>query len=151
MQHEGLLVERRPQEKSPEERAVMVEALRRALAEAPEVVFAYLFGSFQEGRPFRDVDVGVYLTEDADPWETAFRLAATLEHTLRAVGHPTAVDVRVLNEAPVGFRYYVYQGDVLVSRDEDLRARETVYVFTRYLDMKPLLERALKEAIASWA
>ncbi len=129
----------------------MVEALRRVLAEAPEVVFAYLFGSFQAGRPFRDVDIGVYLTEDADPWETAFRLAAALERALRAVGHLAPVDVRVLNEAPVAFRYHVYQGEVLVSRDEDLRARETVYAFTRYLDMKPLFEQALKEAIASWA
>ncbi len=145
------LIERMPQEKSSEERAVMVEALRRVLIEAPEVVFAYLFGSFQEGRPFRDVDIGVYLTEDADPWETAFRLAAALERALRAAGHPAPVDVRVLNEAPVAFRYHVYQGEVLVSRDEDLRARETVYAFTRYLDIKPLLEQALKEAIVSWA
>ncbi|RMD62670.1 nucleotidyltransferase domain-containing protein [Candidatus Parcubacteria bacterium] len=101
------LLERQPQEKSAEERAVMVEALRRVLAEAPEVVFAYLFGSFQKGLPFRDVDVGVYLAEGVDPWETAFRLAAALERALRAVGHPAPVDVRVLNQAPVGFRYHV--------------------------------------------
>ena len=39
------------------EGARVIEALRRELEGRPEVLFAYLHGSFIEGGPYRDIDV----------------------------------------------------------------------------------------------
>ncbi len=135
---------------SPKEKVKIRDIVRAEVAKSPEVVFAYLFGSFVEDRPFHDVDVGIYVTDGVDVWEIAFDLAESIEKALQEIGYNIPVDVRVLNEAPVGFRYYVYRGELLFTRDEDLLSREVLYTGMRYLDMKPLLEQALKEAITSW-
>ncbi len=135
---------------SPKEKVKIRDIVRAEVAKSPEVVFAYLFGSFVEDRPFHDVDVGIYVTDGVDVWEIAFDLAESIEKALQEIGYNIPVDVRVLNEAPVGFRYHVYRGELLFTRDEDLLSREVLYTGMRYLDMKPLLEQALKEAITSW-
>ena len=135
---------------SPEEKAKIRDIVREEVTKPPDVIFAYLFGSFVEDRPFHDVDVGIYVTDGVDVWEIAFDVAERIEKALREAGYRIPVDVRVLNEAPVGFRYHVYRGELLFTRDEDLQSREVLYTGMRYLDMKPLLEQALKEAIASW-
>ena len=43
------------------ERANLTEAIRQGLQARPEVMFAYLHGSFLTGGPYRDVDVAVWL------------------------------------------------------------------------------------------
>ena len=93
-------------------REKIVEALKRRV----EVIFAYIHGSFLEGR-FRDVDVAIYLDSGKD-----VRYEISLERELEeSVGIP--VDVRVLNSAPLSFRFQVVrQGDLLFSRDEKRRS-----------------------------
>ncbi len=137
--------------KTPEERRAIIAALAGVLEAQPDVRFAYLYGSFLEDLPFHDVDVAVYLEEGTDFTDRALELAGAAERALREAGHPLPVDVRVLNNAPLGFRYSVFRGHLLISRDEDLRVREVVWTVTRYLDAKPLIRAALKEAITSWA
>ncbi len=97
------------------------------------------------------MDVAVYLEEGRDWTDRALELAKAAERALQKAGHPLPVDVRVLNNAPLGFRYSVFRGHLLMSRDEDLRAREVVWTVTRYLDAKPPIRAALKEAMTSWA
>jgi hypothetical protein len=41
------------------------------------------------------------------------------------------------------------RGQLLISRDEALRVRWTVWTVSRYLDLKPLREQALKEAMTA--
>ena len=48
-------------EAPPETRAGIAAQLRAALAERPEIRLAYLLGSFAQARPFRDIDIAVYL------------------------------------------------------------------------------------------
>ncbi|MCD6290845.1 MAG: nucleotidyltransferase domain-containing protein [Anaerolineae bacterium] len=128
-----------------------------------EIVFAYAYGSFVEGIPFHDIDVGVYLAEghkQEDPW-IAMELAEALEQaiprgliyraaqsTMKASAIP--VDVRILNRAPATFCYHVLRGRLLFSRDEDVRVPWAVRVISHYLDIKPLRHAALKEAMTSW-
>jgi predicted nucleotidyltransferase len=106
---------------SPEARAAITEQLRAALAERPEIRLAYLLGSFAEARPFRDIDIAVYLEPEflqkVDPLHYCFQLADVLE---RVVGYP--VDVHRLNDAPCGFRFSATCGRVLLSRDEAFRS-----------------------------
>lgn len=133
----------------------MLHTIRSALEARPEVVFAYLHGSFLTGRPFHDVDVAVYLrpgVEEVVSW-FALDLAAELERTLAQMPGRTAarlpVDVRVLNRASLGFCYHVLGGKQLLSRDDAVHSRWAEQVWWRYLDLKPLQQRALKEAMTA--
>lgn len=147
---------------TPAERTAALNALRGVLGAQRGVVYAYVYGSFLEDRQFRDVDVGVYLEGLAEPEMGTFAidLARELEKSLRVVLSGTQtdrdgdrsppVDVRVLNQAPLGFRYHVFRGRLLFSRDEALRTHMVERTMSRYLDLKPLRQRALKEAMTSW-
>lgn len=110
----------------------------------PEVVFAVLYGSAAGNGPFHDLDVAVWVDRNLVPASEdlnyAFRLADELEHVL-----PYPVDVRVINDAPLPFRYNVSQGLRLVIHDY-----ETFYSFLErawdeYFDFEPLLMQYLKD------
>ena len=150
-----------------EQREEILAALKGVLAAQPEVVFAYAYGSFLENRPFRDIDVGIYVTVEDERRAASLVLdtATTLEAAVRCLfmREPRGVsgencpclrcppvDVRVLNWAPVSFCYHVLRGRLLFSRDEDVRARWAERVISCYLDSRPLRHRALKEAMLSW-
>ncbi|WP_054685321.1 nucleotidyltransferase domain-containing protein [Rhodothermus marinus] len=134
-------------------RAQVLAVLKETLEKKSEIVFAYVFGSFLEERPFHDIDVGVYVTEEAAPWMGLKVLdwAMALEQKLAQSGRRRfPVDVRLLNDAPVTFCYHVLRGRLLFCRDEERWADWAVRVVTRYLDSKPLRDRALREAMQSW-
>jgi len=127
------------------ERSRLQAQLATELEADPAVAFAYLYGSFVEARPFHDVDVGVYLRAPQSPGAGSADLAMAQRLSER-IGFP--VDVRVLNAAPVSFRYHALRGRLLVCRDDDLLARVMEDTIRRYLDMAPLLRRSTKEAFA---
>ena len=59
--------------------------------------------------------------------------------------------MRALNAAPLGFGYQVLRtGKLLTNQDDALRTEWTATTISRYLDIKPLYEAALKEAMTSW-
>lgn len=142
--------ERRLLRYPPADRDAVERALRGVLESQPDVRFAYLHGSFAGGGPFRDVDVGVYLDDVDAIGLHAMALGAeaedALSRELEAAKPP--VDVRALYEAPLRFCYQVLRGGrLLTSRDEAFRIDWVARVVGRYLDLKPLRERALKEAM----
>jgi predicted nucleotidyltransferase len=126
----------------PEKQAV-IRHLAEKLQSLKEVAFAYLYGSFIEDMPFHDVDVGIYLSgiSEAEAGILAVELASILTKSVEL-----EVDVRVLNFAPVSFVYHVICGQVLFERSPDARIQIIENVVRQYLDMKPLLCRAMKEA-----
>jgi predicted nucleotidyltransferase len=137
--------------KTPAEREAILRILRQVLEQAPQVDFAYIHGSFLEGRAFHDVDVALHLAwGNSDPTSSALGLGRELEGALRRAGQAAPVDVRVLNDAPLGFRYQAFCGKLLFSRNEVVRISEVAQTVARYLDLKPLRQRALKEAMTSW-
>jgi len=85
---------------SPREREALSDALEAALTREPTVRVAYLFGSFQQGGGFRDVDVAVWLDEPfslLDLGRLAYRLWS-------ASGRPRfEIDVVSLNDAAPEF------------------------------------------------
>jgi predicted nucleotidyltransferase len=141
------------------ERDAVVGALREFLQAQSDVVFAYLHGSFAAKRAFRDVDVAVYLGPPRSLEEggehaglRAMALGAEAEAALRRVleREPPPVDVRALNQAPLGFCYQALRGgSLLVSGDEAFRVEWAARIVWQYLDLKPLRERALKEAMSA--
>lgn len=111
-----------------------------------EILFALIHGSFLEDQQFRDVDIALFI----DPGligSAAFReyesdMAIRLSDCANL-----PIDVRLLNDAPVAFRYHALKGKVLVVREpelfDDFRAR----TWDEYFDFAPFARGYLREVI----
>ncbi|SRR6266852_8873147 len=129
------------------DREQIVGGLHRELEVRPEVVLALLHGSFSKGGAYRDIDVAVWLDPERLSPDERFRYALDLSVHLH-LQLVSPIDVRVLNDAPLAFRYHALQGRPLVVRDErfldDLRAR----TWDDYLDFQPFARQYLREALS---
>ena len=113
--------------------------ISKFLSEEENVFFAYLYGSFLEERPFKDVDVSAYV----DPgmfrnpdhiFDYGISLAAKIDLAISGV----TVDLRLLNAAPIPFRFNVITtGKVLFSRSEKERIDFEVRTRSLYFDFLP--------------
>jgi predicted nucleotidyltransferase len=114
-----------------------VQKLKDFLSERDEVVFAYIHGSFVQGEEFQDVDVAVFVADGAprstDDIEYEISLSLQLEKEL---GLP--VDVKILNNAPLAFRYHASRGTLLLTRDESVREDFLDRTWSEYFDFLPL-------------
>jgi predicted nucleotidyltransferase len=117
-----------------EERERILQVIAKRLAREGGVVFAYAHGGFVRRSFFRDIDIAVWLKDASDASRYVLDLSVELEAEVRL-----PVDVQVLNEAPLSFKYRVVtEGRLLLSRDERLR-KELVNTITReYLDFQCL-------------
>ena len=120
----------------------IVEKLKSALRNTEGIAFAYLFGSLLNQETFRDVDLGIYLDESSCHRRT--EIVEELYGKLEGLSEP--VDIRILNGAPSSFLYHVLRGELLELRDEELHARIFETTVRTYLDLKPILVQATKEA-----
>lgn len=128
------------------ERDEVIGAIRRDLAARPEILFACLHGSFQQGGPSRDIDVAVWLDpRGASPRSRtvyAIDLSAALE---RAAGR--RVDVQVLNGAPLAFRFHALQGEPLVVREWEAFDETRARTWDEYFDFLPFAREYLREVL----
>jgi len=114
------------------------------LQKRPEIISAYLHGSFVEG-DFRDVDIAVYLTGISKGEALQYEL--NLESELNKLTG-FLVDVRILNHAPLSFRFSVIKnGLLLFSRDERIRCGFECLTITEYHDFEFLRGIYRKEAL----
>jgi len=122
------------------------QQLQRCLELHPEIRFAYLHGSALEGLPYHDLDVALYLepTHPAahDSFDYEMRLSVELT---QALGFP--VDVHALNQAPLGFRHYAVQGELLLLRDADQLSDYLEAIARRYMEFAPLGRAYLLEVL----
>jgi predicted nucleotidyltransferase len=131
---------------SQEERETIQLLLVRLLEKEEGILFAYLHGTFGEGRPFRDIDLAVFVEETKIPRREAidFEIAASMRLGERA---RIPVDLKVLNYAPLGFQYYSTTGLLIMCKDDDLRVDFLTKIRSLYFDFKPSSERFLLEMI----
>lgn len=125
------------------EKAQIVNAIQHILAEKKEILFAYIFGSFVDRETYRDIDVALYLKDPQGIDTLWFELALEeeLEEKIRL-----PFDVRVINDAPLGFVYHVLAQKILVlDRDTELRARFESLMLREYFDFRHLLQEYLRE------
>lgn len=114
------------------------------LLERHEVVFALLYGSALERKDFADLDIGIYVDRQQVPGETDLDYAISLTDELSMLlGFP--VDVRVINDAPLGFQYNVSRGQPLLVRDEEALARFRERTWDMWFDFEPVARLYLKE------
>jgi predicted nucleotidyltransferase len=120
------------------------DALVLCLQNRPEILFAILYGSAAGGLPFRDLDIGLFVDRVSVPasldLDYAFALADELE---QVVPHP--VDVRVINDAPLPFRYNVSRGIPLVVNDKEVFACFLEQTWDEFWDFQPVAMQYLKE------
>jgi predicted nucleotidyltransferase len=129
-----------------EERKQRVEQLRAILEKQDPIAFAYLYGSFAENLPFHDIDVGVYAEGIGEQETTSYSIRLS-EMMSSELGLP--VDVRVLNFAPVTFLYHVFRGNLIHEKNELIRSQVMERTVQKYLDLRPILYRGMKEAFTS--
>lgn len=120
------------------------QKLVRVLQDRPGIRFAVLYGSAAEGRPFRDLDIALFVDRASVPYETELDYAFSLADELqKAISYP--VDVRVINDAPLPFRYQVSRGIALLVRDRPAFYRFLEQTWNLFLDFQPVAMQYLKE------
>lgn len=124
----------------------IIQRITAFMEEHKEIVFAYCYGSFTGDIPFHDIDIGVYL--EGITKEEASSYSLDLSYALGTVLKMQS-DIRVMNFAPVSFLYHVIRGHLILSRDENIRVQIVEDTMRRYLDIKPLIHRSIKEAFAA--
>ncbi|NPV74416.1 MAG: nucleotidyltransferase domain-containing protein [Pelotomaculum sp.] len=109
--------------------------LAEYFSKKPEVIAAYIFGSYAEGvnRPDSDVDIAVLL--EHLPADTLKYRLDVMDDTRKLAGRNT--EVIVLNEAPRLLQFQVIQkGKVIYEKDADKRALFEMSAAGRYYDYK---------------
>ncbi|MFP4533508.1 MAG: nucleotidyltransferase domain-containing protein [Desulfobacterales bacterium] len=132
----------------PRDRETLLEQIGATLHRHQEILFAFCHGSFAEDRPFRDIDLAVFLDPGLAP-EVDFRYEMQLESEIeKAINRPAPIDVRLLNTAKLSFQYHALKGRLLLDRQPDIRIDFTTKTLARYLDIAPILKFHTKEAFA---
>ena len=120
------------------------DTLVLCLQNRPEILFAILYGSAAEGRPFQDLDIGLFVDRASVPASAELDYAFALADELEQVA-PHPVDVRVINGAPLPFRYNVSRGIPLLVNDKEAFARFLERTWDEFLDFQPVAMQYLKE------
>ena len=120
------------------------ERISHTLKGRLEIRFALLYGSAAEGQPFRDLDIGIWVdrvlvptTQDLD---YAFVIATDLDKTMSC-----RTDVRVINNAPLPFRYNVSCGIPLIINDRQAYFSFLERTWDDFLDFRPVAMAYLKD------
>ena len=129
-----------------EQRRDIVKEITAVVSGQPEIVFAFLHGSFLDGSFFRDIDLGIFVRgmDSADFWDYEARLCQQIEEALNNL---FLVELKVINKAPLSFCYHVIRGQILFVRDEGSLTEFMARVARSYLDMAPIRHRYMIEAM----
>lgn len=126
----------------------MIDVIRRRLEERWEIIWAYLHGSFPEGRAYRDIDLAVWVDPTQVPLQEWRRYELDLSVILHQGIH-LPVDVRVLNDAPTAFRYHALRGQLLLARDRERLDEMRARTWDDYFDFLPFARRYLREVLSA--
>lgn len=132
------------------ERERVLAVLTGALEKEQGLCAAYVHGSFVEGGLFRDIDVALYYhpAPEFNLLDRELDMEVALEEALIEAGIRIPVDVRIINQAPLSFRYGVIKdGELLLVRDDDRRVDFEVLTLAKYFDFAPFRAAYLKEVL----
>jgi predicted nucleotidyltransferase len=133
---------------SSDERRRVIETVRSVMAEEREILFAFVHGSFVTEPLFRDVDVGIFVSE---AFSHEHRLYETIlcQKVEKAIDRKFPADVKIINDAPLSFRFHVIRGSLLFAKDEEFVSDYMAQAARKYLDMAPLRRHYIHEAMTS--
>ena len=129
---------------SQKEKDKFVKTILSFLEHHQEINTVYLFGSFLSGESFADIDLGLllkYTPENLFEYEVEIELE--LEKRVNI-----AIDVRVLNNAPVSFvQNVIRHGKVILDMEPNIRSDFESYSLRKYFDFVSFRRRYLSEVI----
>jgi len=131
----------------PEEKDQISAQLARLFEKRKEIIFSVLHGSFVNDEKFKDVDVAVWLDENAVKKDSALDYELSTGVDLSYIIH-FPVDVKTLNYAPLGFQYFAVSGRLLTCTDDDFRVDTIESIWNRYFDFLPKSEDFLLDMIS---
>jgi predicted nucleotidyltransferase len=112
------------------------------LQSMPDILFAYLFGSFGRGKPFplSDVDIAVYLKEPSDVQQKKMEILGALIDILET----DEIDLVILNNAPLPLRMRILENKkVVADREPFFRHRYESLTMREYFDFSILEKQIL--------
>ena len=121
-----------------------METISKVLEKEPDILFAYLFGSYAKGIQDEksDIDIAIYLKDERLIEKDSLypsRIAIKIE---RELTRKRTLDVRILNGSTLRFRNQVLRyGKLLFSRDEKKRIAFETSSLDQYFDFKPHFDR----------
>jgi predicted nucleotidyltransferase len=123
----------------------IIQEIRNRLSQETNIVFAYVHGSFLDEDTFNDVDIAVFVEKNTlkpNPVDFEISWSLKLEKSLNI-----SVDVKILNAAPLSFRYHATKGKLIIDRDEEVREEFLCRTWSDYFDFKPVSKIYLMEAL----
>ena len=126
---------------------LILNTLRERLAQRPEILEAYYFGSHARGEAMAhsDLDVAVYVDREHLP-PAPFGYAAGLATDLMAGLGFNRLDIVILNDAPPLLYHRVLRdGERLLSRDLAATTTREGRALSRYCDYLPHLAKIDRE------
>ena len=124
-----------------------------ALETVDSMEFAYIHGSAVYADKYHDIDIAIFLTplkfkEIMGKASITLDMLMPLENNLEHALH-VPVDVQVLNNAPLSFRYTVVNKNiVLIDKNPLLREQFELLSRVEYYDFRPRIEEYIREALA---
>jgi len=123
--------------------------LKKYLASFPTIEYAYLFGSYANGRQHQDsdLDIAIYLNDKAQKHNSEFCSndnQAKIISELVQITHINDIDLIILNTAPALLKYQIVtSGQRIFCKDDILRKRFELMTIKLYFDNLPLLKMEL--------
>ena len=126
------------------EKEKITKTISAFLQQHRQIFAAYLFGSYVSGQRFGDIDIGILvLHESENLLGYEFELEIKLEELVKF-----AVDVRVLNKAPVTFvQNVIRHGKIIIDSKPNMRSDFESYILRKYFDFARFRRRYLAEVI----
>ncbi len=126
----------------------VIKKIAESLEKRDEIIFAYIYGSFAEDLPFKDIDIAVYVNESIVPHDDAIDYGLRISAITELETGLSPLDIKVINYAPVGFRYYATKGLLLFSKDETIRCDFLEDTWKRYFDLLPKRKQILLDLVS---
>jgi len=132
---------------SEEQKTQILSVIREVLAREDEIIFAMVYGSFVEDLPFRDIDLGIYVKNlnTTSYFDYEFDISQKVQLALES---NIPIDVRIVNLAPLPFKFRVITGMLLFTQDDRVWEEFAIEVARAYMDMAPLREKYILESIS---
>jgi predicted nucleotidyltransferase len=127
-----------------EERKEIKEVLSNCLEKEEPILFAYLHGSFAEERPFRDIDIAVFVDGSRISKKRALDLEMSISLRLEKI-IKMPIDVKIINYAPLAFQFYSTAGRLLICNEDDLRVDFLTTMRSIYFDFKFSMEKCRRD------
>lgn len=132
----------------PSSKDSLLKELTEAVKETGLIRFAYIYGSFLREDSFGDIDLAIYLDESSLTGEGNLIHHETMIEMEMEERFNYPFDVRIINNAPLSFRYSVLKnGSLLYSENQDLSTNFASRTIVDYIDFLPYRRRYLKEVL----